>query len=216
MPDIKNYDKIETEKDLKRADAEKSSATVSQLASISLKKARKGEDSGFKSNRTVRKRLPIVVDIIIALVFVAIFAGAVVGAFYAFRAFAVDFESVNVEYTVFVPNAQYENYAGTEHQVVYFEKEDNGSVEYYGKIKSISAQSDGVLITITSTVSYREGDGYSIGEYKLAVGQNFELRTEYGLGFSGIVVELVDERHPAPVEESLAVAGTILAVKGGR
>ena len=216
MPDIKNYDKIETEKDLKRADAEKSGATVSQLASISLKKARKGENTGFKSKRVARKRLPIVVDIIIALLFVAIFAGLIVGAFYAFRIFAVDFESVNVEYTVFVPNEQYENYAGIEHQIVYFENEDNGSVEYFGKVKSVSAHSDGVLISVAATVSYREGDGYSIGEHRLAVGKSFDLRTEYGLGFSGTVVDIVDERHPAPVDEGLVVAGTILAVKGGR
>ena len=134
MPDIKNYDKNETEKDLKRADAEKSSGTVSQLAGISLGKARRSEDNGFNVRQTARKRLPIVIDIIIAILFAAIFVGVITGAYFAFRAFAVDFESTNVEYTMLVLTENAADYAGLEEQALYLDID--GSVEFFGKIKS--------------------------------------------------------------------------------
>ena len=216
MPDIKNYDKNETEKDLKHADAEKSSGTVSQLAGISLGKARKGEDSGFKVRQTARKRLPIVVDIIIAILFVAIFAGIVTGAYFAFRSFAVDFENVNVEYTVLVPEASAADYAGLEEQQLYLDVD--GNVEFFGKVKSVRAsENEGyVLVTVKSTVRYKEGDGYSIGEYKLAVGQEYTLRTQSGKTVAGVVVELYDAKHQKNAEARLPVGMIILEAKGGR
>lgn len=216
MPDIKNYNKNETEKDLKRADAEKSSGTVSQLAGISLSKARKSEDNGFQAIQTARKRLPIVVDIIIAILFVVIFAGAVVGAYFAFRAFAVDFESVNAEYTMLVITENGADYAGLEEQALYLDID--GSVEFFGKIKSVQAseKNGGVLVVVGATVRYKEGEGYSVGDCKLAVGQEYTLRTQYGKSICGTVVELCDEKHPIPVEATLPVGTIILVTKGGR
>ena len=216
MPDINNYNKNETEKDLKRADAEKSSGTVSQLAGISLNKARKSENGGFNVRQTARKRLPIVVDIIIAILFVAIFAGAIVGAYFAFRAFAVDFESVNAEYTMLVLTENAADYAGLEEQALYLDID--GSVEFFGKIKSVQAseKNGGVLVVVEATVRYKEGEGYSFGDCKLAVGQEYTLRTQNGKSIYGTVVELCDEKHPIPVEATLPVGTIILVTKGGR
>ena len=216
MPDIKNYDKNKTARDLKRADAEKSSGAVSQLAGISLNKARGGDDNGFKAKQTARKRLPIVVDIIIAILFVAIFAGAVTGAYFAFRAFAVDFESVNVEYTMLVLTENVADYSGLEEQALYLDHD--GSVEFFGKIKSVQAseKNGGVLVVVEATVRYREGEGYSVDECKLAVGQEYTLRTQYGKSICGTVVELRDEKRQSPAEAALPVGIIMLEAKGGR
>lgn len=216
MPDIKNYDKNQTEKDLKRADAEKSSGTVSQLAGISLNKARRSEDNGFKAKQTARKRLPIVVDIIIAILFVAIFAGAVTGAYFAFRAFAVDFESVDVEYTMLVPTDNAADYAGLEEQSLYLDVD--GSVEFFGRIKSVqvSEKNGGVLLVVDATVRYKKGEGYSVGDCRLAVGQEYTLRTQNGNSICGTVVELYDEKRPIPVEAAIPAGIIILEAKGGR
>lgn len=216
MPDIKNYDKNETEKDLKRADAEKSSGTVSQLAGISLGKARRSEDNGFNVRQTARKRLPIVIDIIIAILFAAIFVGVITGAYFAFRAFAVDFESTNVEYTMLVLTENAADYAGLEEQALYLDID--GSVEFFGKIKSVQAseKNGGVLVVVEATVRYKEGDGYSVGDCKLAVGQEYMLRTQYGVSVCGTVVELRNEKYQSPVEAALPVDIIILEAKGGR
>ena len=216
MPDIKNYDKNATEKDLKHADAEKSGATVSQLAGISLGKAKKSDDNGFKVRQTARKRLPIVVDIIIAILFVALFAVVIVGAYVALRNFAVDFESVNVQYTMLVSAENAEEYVGLEGQPLYLDVD--GSVEFFGKIKSVQAseKNGGVLVVVDSTIRYKEGDGYSIGDTKLAVGQEYVLRTQGGKTLEGVVVELYDARHQAPAEAGLPVGTIILGLKGGR
>ena len=216
MPDIKNYDKKETEKDLKRADAEKSGATVSQLAGINLSKARKNDDVGFKVRQTARKRLPIVVDIIIAILFVALFAGVITGAYFAFRSFAVDFERVDVEYTMLVSAEHTAEYAGLEGQPLYLDVD--GSVEFFGKIKSVNAseKNGGVLVVVSTTARYKEGDGYSVGDFKLAVGQDYALRTQSGKTVAGIVVELYDEKRPMPAEACLPEGMIILEAKGGR
>ena len=216
MPDIKNYNKNETEKDLKRADAEKSNGTVSQLAGISLHKARKSEDMGFGARKTARKRLPIAVDIIIALLFVALLTGVVAGAYYAFRAFAVDFESVNAEYTMLIPAENAADYAGLEEQALYMDVD--GSVEFFVKINSVqtSEKNGGVLVVVKATVRYKEGEGYSIGDSRLAVGQEFTLRTQSGKTLCGTVVELCDEKHPLPVEAAIPEGIIILEAKGGR
>ena len=216
MPDIKNYNKNETEKDLKRADAEKSSGAVSQLAGISLNKARRSEDPGFKVRQTARKRLPIVIDIIIAILFVALFAGAIVGAYYAFRAFAVDFESVNAEYTMLIHTENSADFAGLEEQALYLDVD--GSVEFFGKIKSVQAseKNGGVLMVVSATVRYKEGEGYAIGDSRLAVGQEYTLRTQGGKSICGTVVELCDEKHPIPVEAAIPVGIIVLEAKGGK
>ena len=216
MPDIKNYDNNKTEKDLKHADAERAGGTISQIAGMNLPKNKKGEISGFSSKQTARKSLPIVVDIIVALLILAIFAGVVVGAYFVFRAFAVDFESIDVEYTVLVPCADGEAYSGLEYQSLYYDVD--GSVEFFGKVKSVQMSEKGgaVLMTVSATVRYKEGEGYSVGDVKLAVGQEYTLRSESGRVISGTVVELHSSKQPKSLANTVPVTVMALSAKGGR
>ncbi len=192
MPDIKNYDKNEIERDLKRADAEKSGGINAQLTGINIQKPKKNEET-FKARSTARKRLPVAVDILIAILFVALFAGAVVGGYYAFRYFAVDYETAEVEYTVAVSADDYLAMGDSLVQKnVYYDVE--GSLEYFGKVKSAGvSETEGIaVITVVNTVKYKEKDGYSVGDVKLAVGQSYKLRIENGEAFDCTVVELND------------------------
>lgn len=214
MPDIKNYDN--DNKDLKGADSEKSSGTILQFSGIDLSKARKGEDNSLKGKPTARKRLPIAIDIIIALLFVALFAGVIAGAYFAFRSFARDYESVNVEYTILVPSADESALASVAAQSLYMDKD--GSVEYFGKVKSAtySSENEAWLVTVLATVSYKEGEGYSVSKNRLAVGQSLSLRTESGTKLSGKVVELYDSRRPISASAGLSPVVLMLDTKGGR
>lgn len=213
MPDIKNYDI--NDKDLKGADAEKSSGTVLQLSGLDLGKSRKSDSNPLAGKQTARKRLPIVIDIIIALLFVALFAGAIVGAYFAFRSFAVDFESVDVEYTMLVA-ADEDELAAVADQLLYMDV--NGSVEYFGKIKSAtySSANGAWLVTVSATVKYKEGEGYAVGNQRLAVGQSLSLRTENGRAISGTVVELYDSKFPVSAKAGLPVTIKLLEAEGGR
>ena len=215
MPDIKNYDN--NKKNLKGADAEKSSGTLLQFSGIDLSKSKKGEENNTLSGRQVaRKKLPIAVDIIVALLLVALFAGVVAGAYYAFRSFAKDYESVNVEYTVLVPSSDENVNNSLASQLLYME--EDGSVEYFGKVKNVkySPENEAWLVTVSATVRYKDGEGYSVGQNRLAVGQSLSLRTENGTKVCGTVVELYDSRNPVSASAYFPLVTLMLDVKGGR
>ena len=214
MPDIKNYDNNKS--DLKGADAEKSSGTLLQFSGIDLSKGKKGEEAVFSSKRAARKKLPIAIDIIVALLFVALFAGVIVGAYFALTSFSRDYESVNVEYTILIPSADESAYSSVASKPLYMEK--NGSVEYFGKVKSAkySVEDGAWLVTVAATVRYKDGEGYSIGQNRLAVGQSLSLRTDSGVAVCGTVVELYDSTRPVSASISLPLIFTKLHAEGGR
>ncbi len=216
MPDIKNFDKNQAEIDLKSADAEKSSGAIHQFAGINLNRAKKSDSNGFSTKQVARKRLPVVVDVIIAVLFVAIFLGVIAGAYFAFRAFAVDYENVKVEYVLAVPYDSNVNYMDLDYKNVYYE--DDSGMEHFGKIQStyVSEKNGVVLVTVSATARFKEGSGYSFGDVKLAVGQDYELRTENGGVIKGTVVELFDDEHPKASLAQLPVNAMVLDAEGGR
>jgi hypothetical protein len=201
MPDIKNYDKTEIDNDLKQADAEKSGGINAQLAGINISRPRKSEGD-FKGRQTARKKLPLAVDIIVSILIVLLFAGTVEGAYYAFRFFANDYENANVEYVIVVDASDAAAYESLVNTNLYFDT--NNSLEHFGKVKSVefSETYGKVLITVGNTVRYKENEGYSVGEIKLAVGKDYILRSENGVKISGTVVELTDNERPLKVQSA--------------
>lgn len=193
MPDMKNF---HNENGLKHADAEKAGATPNPVVET-VTKQRRGDRGGFKVMKSsARKKLPIVIDIIIALLIVAVAVGAVFGAFYAFRYFTVDYDTVNVEYTVILDEA----IGGKlKNESVYFE--NDGSTYYFGKIKSATLLEDGAqIIVITSSARFKPDEGYTLGGVeKLAVGGHLTLRTAQRTDVSGTVVELLDKTNPREI-----------------
>ena len=188
MPDIRNYDI--NDKGLKHADSDKSGSNNPQPLGA-LPKVRKSGNDVVKKIKVARKRMPIVVDIIIAILLALMIGAVAVGGFYAFRYFTVDYDTVDVEYSVIISDA-----TGVEslkkNDSVY--SDIDGNTVHFGKIKSIGEDANGnKIIVIAHTVSYKADWGYSIGSEKLAVGCAYALRTEKGAELSGTVVEFVNK-----------------------
>ena len=186
MPDIKNYDA--KDKGLKHADSDKSGG-VSVQSLGSLPKTKKAGYDMVKKVRSARKRMPIVVDVIIAILLAAVICAVAYGSFYAFRYFTVDYDTVEVEYSI-LPDVPITG--NVKNQQVYFEFD--GNTVHFGKIKSVETNSHGQqIVVIAHTVKYKADEGYSIGDEKIAVGCVYSFRTEKEITVSGTVVELVDK-----------------------
>ncbi|MBQ7829191.1 MAG: hypothetical protein IJ345_02870 [Clostridia bacterium] len=193
MPELKNNGLNEEPKDLKKADSEKSSGTsqIDYVAGLRGVKSKDAGDSDLAKTKSARKKLPLVVDIIITVLILAMVAGVAFGAYYLFRYFSTDYENVTVEYCFAIPCGENgaEPYEGLVHEELYYDVED--STVYFGKIISVDATEDGslALLTVEITANHKASQGYYLGECRIAVGSDYTLRID-GETVSGTIVEL--------------------------
>lgn len=191
-------DNINNKNDLKSADSEKAFGTSGQnsMTEVGVKLGEALGASSAKSKR--RKRLPLVLDIVAAILLIAIVAGVAVGAFQLFRFYTDDYEGVEVEYTfILVSERVWEmNYRALRNKGLYLDTEDN--TVYFGSVvaSEITALEDdpgvGMLtLTVRANVKYKSGEGYSIEGHRIAVGSEYRLRSET-LTIDGAIVELID------------------------
>ena len=192
MPELKNQDQSETAKSLKKADSEKSSGGAQLDYIVGLRGVRSKEptESEKSRNAKARKKLPLIVDIIITLLVLAMVAGVAGGAYYLFRYFSMDYESVHIEYS-FAVNCE-ENaseYQSAARKELYLDID--GSTVYFGRITSVSISKDNTLAVFTVDVNakYKGDDGYYLGDQRVAVGSDYMLRIE-NRTVSGTIVEL--------------------------
>ena len=193
MADIKKYVSADKEKSLKRKDAKKDGGTsVHHVAALASQK--KIPDSMIDpdfSNVKVKKKLPIAVDVIAGILMILIVIGAVVGSYLLFRYYSNDYDSKKITYDIIVDaTEEYEQYKHLIKQDVYLDTADNSL--YFGQIvrvEKIEGETDRVLIRISATAKYRNGEGYSLGEKRIAVGSEFlKLRCgEKSLGGATVV-----------------------------
>lgn len=188
MPDIRNYDKNNT--DLKHADAEKAGGTMVNPLGTALAKTRKAARETVPTIRSARKRLPVVVDIILALLMVAMIGASIVGAYYIFKYFTVDYDTVEVEYTVLLDTAVS---GKLKNEIVYCEMDDGNTLAFGKVISAVTDEKGRTLVTVSATVKYKEDEGYFLSDVRLAHGVKYSLRTEQGVVLSGAVVEIVDK-----------------------
>ena len=194
--------------ELKFADAEKSVLDIPEKKGMSgaefLKKESKMNEKGRGNVNAIfkkKKKFPLALDIIIAILAIAIVAGAIFGAYFAFVYFADDSEEITVEYVILAKNTNSINVAkGND---VYFDKD--GKTYYFGTvidtsndvdvagvsnvIGGITIEYEYTLVSVRATVNYRNDDGYSINEQKIAVGKDFTFRAGKN-SYSGTIVEL--------------------------
>ena len=191
--------------ELKFADAEKSVLDVPEKKGMSgaefLKKESKMNEKGRGNINAIfkkKKKFPLALDIIIAVLAIAIVAGAILGAYFAFVYFADDSEEMTVEYVILAKKNSSTNI--NKGNDVYFDNE--GKTYYFGNVIDISDDVgvNGVsnplgitveymLVTVRATVNYRNDDGYSINEQKIAVGKDITFRAGQN-SYSGTIVEL--------------------------
>ena len=198
MAKTKKYGSFDNEQNLKRKDSKKNHAEGSggKLLGSPFASNKKLPDSMVDTDITnvkVKKKLPLAVDIIAGVLMILIVIGVVVGSYMLFRYYSNDYDSKNVTYSIVIPATQEpEQYKKLVKQDVYYETTDNSI--YFGKIVKVEileGETDLVLISVSATVKYRDGEGYSMGDKRLAVGSEFpKLRCGEKLLGNASVVKL--------------------------
>ena len=191
-------DNMNNKNDLKSADSEKAFGTSGQnsMTEVGIKL---GEAIGVGAAKRKRgKRLPLVLDVVAAVLLVAIVVGVAVGAYHLFRFYTDDYEGVEVEYTfILVSERVWEmNYRALRNKGLYLDTGDN--TIYFGSVVGadiVALEDDpgaGMLtLTVRANVKYKADEGYSIEGNRIAVGSEYRLRSET-LTIDGAIVELVD------------------------
>ena len=193
MPELKNNDLNEESKNLKKADSEKSSGTsqIDYIAGLRGVKSKDAGESDLANTKSARKKLPLVVDMIITVLILAMVAGVAFGAYYLFRYFTSDYENVTIEYCFAVPCGEdgAKPYEKLLREEIYYDVED--STVYFGKIISVEATDDGALVVLTVEIAanHKVSEGYYLGECRIAVGSDYTLRIGEQT-VSGTIVEL--------------------------
>jgi hypothetical protein len=216
MPKYKNYSSGDRNLDLKSADAEKSSESNLQHLNSELFGSKARAVTVKKPKDPARKKLPLAVDIIISILMVAIAVGVLVGTYFLFRYFTVDYESVSVEYTLLVEDADTESYSGVLNKHVYMDVD--GNTVYCGKIIAVESyeKQGAVVLNIALSAKYKSEEGYFADDSKIAVGKSYNLRTDEK-NVSGTIVELVKKSSPKKVKSLLNnnAGSVVVSMMGG-
>lgn len=143
-----------------------------------------------------KNRFPLAIDIMIAILTVALIGGAVIGGYYTFVYFSDSSDVVTAEYyilteyyptsyiskgnDVYIDDDSKTYFVGS---VVDFEKnvEVDGAYEDDSEVQPI-------LIKIRATLEYRSQEGYSVYGHNIAVGNEMDIRIGSET-YSGTVVE---------------------------
>ena len=151
---------------------------------------------GEVSNIRVRKKLPLAVDIIVGVIMLLIVIAVIVVSYMLFRYYSNDYETVDVTYTAVISGEGIDD-AVQELKGKELYMDASGNTVYFGKITDVRAENGNtgkIIITVSVAASYRSGEGYSLGNSRIAVGSSFNLRY---------------------LEKTVAVSVVELAVRGG-
>lgn len=179
MPENKKFGTDEKDPNLKKEDQRKISAVQGSgnTHGMDIFGGRRMADKSVGSNVKVKKKLPIAVDIIAGILMLAIVCGIVVGSYMLFRYYSDDYDTKSLSCTVFF-NADEElnKYMGMKNGDLYMDFTDN--TVYFGRITEIRTDEDNnrVILQVTVDARYRDEEGYSLGEIRLAVGGEYKLR----------------------------------------
>jgi len=205
--------------DLKSADGEKSFGGSQNVIVESVGARIGGGVSARNARLSVKRRLPVFVDIIIGAVILAIFAGIVAGAYFLFRYYTDDYEGIDIEYVFISPCTEDEDAFRTmRNKELYYDVD--GNTLYFGKATSVEVIDTVdleryLVLTVKAGVKYKPGEGYTVGDCKIAAGSEYALRID-GRIIQGTVVELYEEtkgESAAPVSAELE--DTAKAEEGG-
>ena len=179
MSEFKKYNVDENQ--LKKADAKKAEAVDPVISELDLSSGKKRRKSSVMVPVSARKKtkFPLVVDIIVAVIMLAIVGGVLVGAYALLKNYSNDYKGVNVEYVVVCEGVGLGSFVSLTNEDVYCDVDGNSL--YFGKIKEATLHKDAgaqkVLLTLDlEGVKYRSGEGYFVSEERLAVGESYVLR----------------------------------------
>ena len=198
MSELKKRGPDERDPNLKKEDQRKSQASEQTgFGGIDFSRGKKATGNRMGPNVKVKKKLPLAADIIVGILMIALLCGVIVGSYMLFRYYSNDYETRSVTYTVvFRGEDELHKYATMKNGELYMDV--NGNSLYFGKISEVrtverygdDAPGD-VVLKVSVQAKYRRGEGYSIGEQRLAVGSEYELR-HLESSFYMAVVELAE------------------------
>lgn len=196
MPDTKKYDIENKDENLKMADAEKSdsSGKIPEKVHDLLGERLIGDMTGGKSVKEKRKkRVSLVLDIIVAVLLLAIVVGAVFGSYYLFRIYSNDYDTASIKYTFAFTYVGGGDPMVMPGQELYYTS--GGNSYYFGRIISAEkieldgADENAYAFTVSVDAKYRADAGYSVNNFRLAVGSEYTLRSNMTY-IKGTIVEL--------------------------
>ena len=186
MADIKNNNGANDVSDLKGFDSEKNNGVYSSILGNDNRLPTASSSDALKNlKKNKKKRMPIAVDIIVAILLLAMIGFACFGVYQLFRLYADDYESKTVTYVFAVNNSEAVPMA--ESGVFY---DADGNTFFFGKVKACEKKGNGMLlISVEVEAKYKEKEGYSIDRYTLAIGKSYTLYTN-NIVLDGTIVEL--------------------------
>ena len=182
MAEINSYIKEENAQGLKGADSNKTIKDAAPGAGLraELFGTRKIADHAARTDIKVKKRLPVVVDIIAGLLMLVLVCAVIIGSYLLFRYYSNDYDGVDVEYKVaFSVDGGIDTYRYLKNGELFMDV--TGNSVYIGKITEVEVvkdpggESGRVIFTVAASVKYRAGEGYSIGDSRLAVGSKYSV-----------------------------------------
>lgn len=192
MSEFKKYEAEENK--LKKADAKKASAADPSATVSELVGAKKSRVSAAMTPVSVRKnkKLPVVFDVIVAIVMLALVAGLFVGSYMLFKYYSNDYTGVNVRYTVVYEGENMHTFAALTNEELFCDIDGNSV--YMGKVKEVKIEkgdnAQQLILTVElDGVRYKKSEGYFVSDQRLAVGSEFTFR-HVEKTFDGTVVEL--------------------------
>lgn len=201
MAEMNSYTKEERAQGLKSADSNKTVKDGSAGAGLraELFGGKRVSERAVGTDIKIKKRLPVVVDIIAGILMLVLVVAVIIGSYLLFRYYSNDYDGVNVEYKITVKvDSGIDTYYNLKNGELFMDI--TGNSVYFGKIQSVETVKDlsedggKVILTVKASAKYRDGEGYSIGDSRLAVGSKYTTLRCGEVSISNVLVtDLVRE-----------------------
>ena len=186
---------------LKRADAQKVQVDSHQPTSLTsdLFKGKKIKEGTVISKSKIKKqkKFPLVMDILLGIIMVALVVGLIFVSYVLFKYYSNDYNGVDIKYTVtcFV-DADLSEYAQMKDGEVY--ADIGGKTTCFGRVKRIymvngetGEEKNCLVLDIEVNALYMKEKGYSVSGNRIAVGKEYSLRSAAnGMTLNVAIVEI--------------------------
>lgn len=203
MAEMNSYTKEERAQGLKSADSNKTVKDGSAGAGLraELFGGKRVSERAVGTDIKIKKRLPVAVDIIAGILMLVLVVAVIIGSYLLFRYYSNDYDGVNVEYKITVKvDSGIDTYYNLKNGELFMDI--TGNSVYFGKIQSVETVKDlsedggTVILTVKASAKYRDGEGYSIGDSRLAVGSKYTTLRCGEVSLSNVLVtDLVREEN---------------------
>lgn len=197
MAELKNYGSDGNRGGLKHADAEKSYTSPTPNPMPDGVGVKLGDSIGSSARAKKKEgRVPVIIDIITGVVLLAVVVAISFGAVSLFRYYTDDYEGVSVEYTYICIAEDLEEMhsRALRNKSLYCDTDDN--TLYFGNVVSAElydldndSNEKMLVVVVHANLKFKDDEGYFVNDEKIAVGSEYQLRSE-NVVVDGTIVEL--------------------------